>query len=194
MRPNYFNTPITKRFIDAFPKFKRADVSDTTNYFWETWKASPFYTADLVEADLQNCYNHLLAHFYNWHFIFQDDFGISLNIFETIEEYYPNVKVRLDLLDQLRNLSVEEFEKSGISIQSAGSNPKIATEMDELIDLVDSQNASFQLKSREQTLRAKFMSLYDGIMDDFANRFKPFFVKLYSGVNSYIYENPIEEV
>ena len=61
--------------------------------------------------------------------------------------------------------------------------------MSELIDLVDSQNASFQLKSKEQALKAKFMSLYDDVMKDFVDRFKPLFVKLYSGVNSYIYCN-----
>lgn len=189
---NYFVNPIRKRFIDAFPKFKN-DGTDDNVYFWEAWQQSPFYDESLTETDLKHIYDHLLADYYNWHFIYPDDLGITLNVFKIIDEYYPNVKVRLDLVEQLRNLSLDEFKKSGITINSSGQNPKIATEMDELIDLVDSQNASFQLKSHEQVLRAKFMALYDGIMDEFIARFKPLFVKLYSGVESYLYINCEQE-
>lgn len=189
---NYFVNPIRKRFIDAFPKFKN-DGTDENVYFWEAWQQSPFYDESLTETDLKHIYDHLLADYYNWHFIYPDDLGITLNVFKIIDEYYPNVKVRLDLVEQLRNLSLDEFKKSGITINSSGQNPKIATEMDELIDLVDSQNASFQLKSHEQVLRAKFMALYDGIMDEFIARFKPLFVKLYSGVESYLYINCEQE-
>lgn len=189
---NYFVNPIRKRFIDAFPKFKN-DGTDDNVYFWEAWQQSPFYNESLTETDLKHIYDHLLADYYNWHFIYPDDLGITLNVFKIIDEYYPNVKVRLDLVEQLRNLSLDEFKKSGITINSSGQNPKIATEMDELIDLVDSQNASFQLKSHEQVLRAKFMALYDGIMDEFIARFKPLFVKLYSGVESYLYINCEQE-
>lgn len=185
---NYFVNPIRKRFIDAFPKFKN-DGTDDNVYFWEAWQQSPFYNETLTETDLKHIYDHLLADYYNWHFIYPDDLGITLNVFKIVDEYFPNVKVRLDLVEQLRNLSLDEFKKSGITINSSGQNPKIATEMDELIDLVDSQNASFQLKSHEQVLRAKFMALYDGIMDEFIARFKPLFVKLYNGVDDYIYIN-----
>lgn len=195
MRINYFDHPITKRFIDAFPKFKAEEGEDTTKvkYFWETWQSSPFYTNTLTEDDLSKIYYHLLAKYYNWHFVYMDDLGIALNVMHNIEEFYPNVKERLKIVDQLRAMTVEEFEKSGMQINSSGSNPKIATAMDELINLVDSQNANFQLKSKEQTLRAKFNSLYDGVMEDFVNRFQYMFVKLYSGVNDYIYQNPISE-
>lgn len=192
MRANYFDNPITKRFIDAFPKFKNEEETDT-KYFWETWLESPFYDSNLTENDLKDIYNHLLAQFYNWHYVYMDDLGIALNTMHIIHDYFPNVKERLSLLSQLRSLTVADFQKSGISINSQGSNPKVATDMDELIDLVDSQNASFQLRSQEGAIRAKFNSLYDGIMDEFIDRFKGLFIKLYNGVNSYIYRNPREE-
>lgn len=192
MRPNYFLKPITKRFIDAFPKFKR-DEGETTLYFWETWLASPFYDSTLTEDDISKIYYHLLAEYYNSHFIYMDDLGISLNVMHIIEEYYPNCKERLKLVDDMRNLSLDEFKKSGIQIQSSGANPKVETAMDELIGFMDAQNANFQLKSTEQVLKAKFMSLYDGVMEEFVSRFKPLFVKLYNGVNSYIYQNPIDD-
>ena len=191
MLKNYFNNPITKRFIDAFPKFK-ADEGEDTKYFWETWQISPFYNSTLTEDDLSKIYYHLLAQYYNLHYIYLDDLGIALNTMHIIEEFYPNCKERLKLVDDMRNLSLDDFKKSGVNIQSSGANPKIATEMNELIDLVDSQNASFQLKSTEQVLKAKFLALYDGVMEQFIDRFKPCFVKLYSGVNSYIYKNPVE--
>ena len=192
MRRNYFNSPITKRFIDAFPKFKADDGEDKV-YFWEGWKRSPFYDNSLNEEDLSKIYYHLRAQYYNWHFIYMDDLGISDNVYHIIEDYYPNAKERLILVDQLRNMTLEEFKSSGMFIDSAGSNPKVATQMGELINLVDSQTASYQLKSQEQVIKAKFMSLYDGVMEEFINRFKPLFVKLYNGVNDYIYQNPIEE-
>ena len=191
MRRNYFKYPITKRFIDAFPKFKDEDGVKT--YFWETWQASPFYDASIPESDLEDVYNHLLAQFYNWHYVYMDDLGIALNTMHIIHDYYPNVKQRLALLSQLRSMTVDDFAKSGIQIDSQGQNPKIATEMDELIDLVDTQNASFQIRSQEGAIRAKFASLVDGIFDEFVDRFKPLFVKLYSGVNNYIYSNNLEE-
>jgi len=189
---NYFNKPIRKRFIDAFPKFK-ADEGEDVKYFWESWQESPFYMSSLTEDDLKEIYNHLMASYYDWHYIYADDLGISLNTFHIIHDYYPNCKERLKIANDIRVLSYDEFKKSGIMINSAGQNPKIATEMDELIDLVDSQNASFQLKSLEQTYRAKFMALMDGIMDDFTDRFAKLFVKLYNGVNSYLYVNQVEE-
>lgn len=192
MIPNYFLKPITKRFIDAFPKFKQ-DAGETTLYFWETWLASPFYDSTLTEDDISKIYYHLLAEYYNSHFIYMDDLGISLNVMHIIEEYYPNCKERLKLVDDMRNLSLDEFKKSGIQIQSSGANPKVETAMDELIGFMDAQNANFQLKSTEQVLKAKFMSLYDGVMEEFVSRFKPLFVKLYNGVNSYIYQNPIDD-
>lgn len=193
MLRNYFVKPIRKRFIDAFPKFKRVDADDTGNYFWETWLASPFYDSSLTEQDLSDIYNHLMAEFYNWHFIYPDDMGIAYNVMHIIEDYFPNVKERLSLLNQLRGMTLDNFKKSGIQITSTGSNPKVETDMDELIDLVDSQNANFQLKSDEQAIRAKFFSLYDGVMQEFIDRFKPLFVKLYTGVSDYVYINPIEE-
>lgn len=192
MIPNYFLKPITKRFIDAFPKFKQS-AGETTLYFWETWLASPFCDATLTEEDISKIYYHLLAEYYNSHFIYMDDLGISLNVMHIIEEYYPNCKERLKLVDDMRNLSLDEFKKSGIQIQSSGANPKVETAMDELIGFMDAQNANFQLKSTEQVLKAKFMSLYDGVMEEFVSRFKPLFVKLYNGVNSYIYQNPIDD-
>ena len=195
MLRNKFWKPISKRFIDAFPKFKADETEDTTKvkYFWETWLASPFYTPNLSEEDLKSIYYHLLANYYDWHYIYMDDLGISLSTMHIIEEYYPNCKERLKLVDQMRNMSLEEFRQSGITVGSQGSNPKIATSMDKLINLVDSQNANFQIKSQEQTLKAKFMALYDGVMEEFIERFKPLFVKLYNGVNSYLYRNPIEK-
>ena len=192
MRLNYFENPITKRFIDAFPKFK-AEPEEDKVYFYEGWIQSPFYDSNLTEEDLKNIYYNMRAAYYNWHFIYMDDLGISDNVFRIIKEYFPNCKERLNLVKQLRDMSLEEFKQSGIFIDSQGSNPKIEKQMGELIDLVDSQNASFQLKSQEQVLKAKFASLYDGVMEQFVDRFKPLFVKLYNGVNSYIYKNPIEE-
>lgn len=192
MIKNYFEKPIRKRFIDAFPKFKREDGEDDKVYFWEGWQQSPFYDSSIAEDKMKDCYYHLLAEFYNWHFIYPDDIGIALNIYHIIHDYYPNVLVRLDLVDQLRKMTLDEFKKSGITINSQGANPKVATDMDKLIELVDSQTANFQLKSEEQVIKAKFMSLYDGIFDDFVDKFKDCFVKLYSGVNAYLYKNPIE--
>lgn len=192
MHRQYFRKPISKRFIDAFPQFENTDGT-TTKYFWETWIASPFYDSSLSVSDLRDIYNHLLAAYYNWHYVYLDDLGIALNTMHIIHDYYPNCKERLKLVKDLRELTLDDFKKSGIMIDSQGSNPKTATDMDELIDLVDSQNASFQLKSDEQALRAKFNSLYDGVMDEFIDRFKNLFVKLYSGVNNYIYTNDIEE-
>lgn len=191
-RINYFDAPITKRFIDAFPKFK-AEEEEDKKYFWEIWTESPFYDSTLTENDLKDIYNHLLAAYYNWHYVYMDDLGIALNTMHLIHDYFPNCKERLSLVNQLRGLTIDDFKKSGMNITSQGANPKTATDMDELIDLVDSQNANFQLRSDEGAIRAKFNSLYDGIMDEFIDRFKKLFVKLYSGVNSYIYKNKIEE-
>lgn len=184
MRKNYYNKPISKTFIQAFPTFES---------FFEVWTQSPFFTDKFTEDDLHHIYNHLLTAYYNWHFIYLDDLGISLNVFHIIEEFYPNVKVRLGLAEELRTMTVDEFTKSGLRISSTGSNPKIETAMDDLIKLVDSQNADFQLRSKEQALRTKFSSLIDGIFEDFIERFKPLFTKLYNGLTDYIYENPVEE-
>lgn len=191
---NYFNKPIRKRFIDAFPKFKRTDEdSEDVMYFWETWKNSPFYDNTLTETELKDIYYHLLAAYYDWHFIYADDMGIALNVTHTIEDFYPNTKKRLAIASQLRTMTLDEFKKSGLTISSQGANPKVETDMDELIDLVDSQTANFQLKSEEQALRNQFNSLFDGIMENFVDRFKYMFVKLYSGVTDYLYFNPNEE-
>lgn len=194
MRKNYYNKPISKTFFQAFPKFKKdPDEEEDVMYFWEAWQSSPFNHNQFEEGDLKDIYYHLMAEYYNCNFIYLDDFGITLNVFHLIEDYYPNVKERLKLVDDLRSLSLENFKKSGLSIASNGANPKIATNMDELIDLVDSQTANFQLKSEEQAIRAKFMSLYDGVMEEFVKRFANLFIPLYSGLYSYIYENKVEE-
>ena len=191
---NYFDKPIRKRFIDAFPKFEREEGDDpSVDYFYETWLNSPFYMSTLTKDDLKEVYNHLLAAFYDWHYIYGDDMGISLNTMHVIHDYYPNVKERLSIVSQIRALTLDEFKKSGLNINSQGGNPKVETAMDDLIDLVDTQNASFQVKSDEQALRAKFNSLYDGVMDEFVDRFKYMFVKLYTGVTDYLYVNKIDE-
>ena len=193
MRPNYFEKPIRKRFIDAFPKFERDAGDDTSiDYFWETWQNSPFYDSTISKDNIHHVYNHLLTAYYDWHFIYGDDLGISLNVMHEIEEYYPNVLKRLAIVKQLREMTLEDFRDSGLNITSQGANPKLETAMNELIDLTDSQTASFQKKSDEQALRAQFNSLYDGIMEDFIQRFKFMFVKLYNGVTDYIYTNNIE--
>ena len=84
MHRNYFVKPIRKRFIDAFPKFKADGDDDWGTYFWETWQASPFYDSTLTEDDLKGIYNHLMAEYYNWHFIYPDDFGIAMNVMHII--------------------------------------------------------------------------------------------------------------
>lgn len=192
MHSQYFEKPISKRFIDAFPKFKD-ELGEGKNYFYETWQKSPFYLEELEEEDLKDIYNHMMAKYYNWHYVYLDDFGIAMNTMHVIHDFYPNTKERLQIAKNLKDMSLEEFKKSGMIIDSQGANPKTATEMDELIGLVDSQSASFQLKSQEQALRAKFLSLYDGIMDEFLARFDYQFVKLYNGVNNYIYRNKEDE-
>lgn len=192
MKINYINRPITKRFIDAFPKFEDEDEQGNF-YFWETWQASPFYLSTLTKEDLKDIYNHLLAQYYNWHYVYMDDLGIALNTMHIIHDYFPNCKERLKLVTSLQEMTVDEFAKSGIMIDSSGSNPKTETDMDALIDLVDTQTASFQLRSLEGSIRAKFYALRDGVFDEFTDRFKNLFVKLYSGVNSYVYRNKIDE-
>lgn len=182
------NKPVTKRFIDAFPRFEKNE-DDTYDMFYETWLKSPFYIAELTKDDLQDVYNHLLADFYNWHYIYLDDMGIALNTMKIISEYYPNTKERMSLAKQIRELSLEDFKKSGVSINSQAQNPKITTEMGELVDMIDSQTAGFYIKSDEQVLLAKFNSLMDGIMDAFIEMFKPIFAKIYNGSMSYMYEN-----
>ena len=192
MRRNYYNRPISKTFIQAFPKFK-AGQDEEAMYFWEAWKSSPFYDSTFTEAEMKDIYNHLLAEYYNCNFIYLDDLGITLNVFHIIEDYYPNVKERLKLVKDLRDLSIDNFKKSGLQITSQGTNPKVATDMDELIDLVDSQSANFQLKSEEQAIKAKFLALYDGVMEEFIKRFEKLFTPLYNGLYSYIYVNQIED-
>lgn len=192
MRPNYFLKPIRKRFKDAFPKFEK-EGEDTIDYFWETWQKSPFYISTLSKDDLKEVYYHLLAAYYNWHFIYPDDLGISLNVMHIIHEYFPNVKERLSIVSQIRGLTLAEFQNSGTDIQSSGQNPKVEAAMNELIDIVDNQIVNSSLKSEEQALKAKFFALYDGIMDDFIKRFDYMFVKLYNGVSSYIYTNQFDE-
>lgn len=194
MLRQYFERPITKRFKDAFPKFEREEGDpEDTKFFYETWTSSPFYDSSIAKNDIKDVYNHLLAAYYNWHYVYLDDLGIALNTMHIIHDYFPNCKERLDLVKALRDLTVDDFAKSGITINSQGANPKIATDMDALIDLVDSQTANFQLRSQEGAIRAKFNSLYDGVMDDFIGRFKDLFVKLYNGVNNYVYINPINQ-
>ena len=69
MRPNYFTKPITKRFIDAFPKFEAESEDDVNDmYFWEAWQESPFYDSTFTKADIKDIYNHLMAAYYNWHY------------------------------------------------------------------------------------------------------------------------------
>lgn len=184
METNYFEKPIRKRFIDAFPKEED---------FLKVWKESPFNEASITDEDIHDIYNHLLARYYNWHYIYPDNLGINMNTMHVIHDYYPNVKERLNLVKQMRDLPIEEFKKSGVHIASSGANPKIQTQMDELIDLVDTQDASFELKSIEQALKQKFFVLYDGVMDEFIDRFKDMFVVLYNGVTDYIYKNNCEE-
>lgn len=194
MHRNYFKKPIRKRFIDAFPKFEREADDDTSiDYFWETWQNSPFYDSTISKDNIKAAYWHLMAGYYDWHFIYADDLGISLNVMHVLHDYYPNTLKRLSILDSLRSMTLDDFKKSGLNINSQGANPKVQTDMDTLIDMVDSQTASFQLKSDEQALRAQFNSLYDGVMEDFINKFKYMFVKLYNGVTNYIYTNDIEE-
>ena len=48
----HFNHPITKRFIDAFPKFE-ADQDEDVKYFYETWQDSPFYISTLTKDDIK---------------------------------------------------------------------------------------------------------------------------------------------
>ena len=120
MRINYFNQPITKRFIDAFPKFKRESVEDTTVYFWEGWQQSPFYDSNLTEDDLSSIYYNLRANYYNWHFIYMDDLGISDNTYRIIKNFYPNARERISLVKQLRDMTLEDFKASGMFIDSSG--------------------------------------------------------------------------
>lgn len=199
MKINYFDQPITKRFIDAFPKFYWEDGDNPENksiYFYHQWLESPFYTSGEECFDKENMkkvYNHLLAHFYNWHFKYLEDLGILLNIFKRIEEYWPNAYERVNLASQLRKMSLSQYADSGKIISSQGQNPKTRKTMSDLIDHVDSQTANFRLKSEEQTIKDKFVSLFDGIMDDFMEKFRDLFVQIYSGVNDYLYRNYKEE-
>lgn len=192
MRPNFFKKPIRKRFIDAFPKFKK-EAGDTENYFWETWQSSPFYISTLTETDLHEIYNHLCAAYYNWHFIYPDDYGIAMNVFHVVHEYFPNVKIRLGLAASLRDLTIDEFKDNGHDIQSSAQNPRVESAMDEVLDYLDSQITNFSAKSEEQAIKAKFYALRDGIMDEFIDRFNYMFVKQYNGVADYIYTDIFDE-
>ena len=60
MHSQYFEKPISKRFIDAFPKFKD-ELGEGKNYFYETWQKSPFYLEIQKNLDNLNGYIKFIA-------------------------------------------------------------------------------------------------------------------------------------
>ena len=171
-----------------------------TKLFRQVWPTGERFEADYLSNPLhlqevdeysQTIYYLLFANFGNSPIANLDEEQFKYRVYETIFNFAPTWKKRLEIQKKLRDLPDEELMRGGKSISNYSNNPNTAPSTSSTEELTFVQQQTTRgLKRGKVDAYANLLSLLDeDVTRDFIERFRPLFMTFVRPGERYIYPN-----
>lgn len=171
------NVFLTKTFYEQYPNVDK---------FVEMWNVSPFKIDTISQEEIRNMYYQLVSEYMVSHFAFIEPLQIDLQVAKTIYNYYPNLKKKLDLQDQILKMTEEDLADGNTAINSSMSNPDTdeISPSDATLPYTASKSIQTRKYSKPDRYTRQYNLIVDGLYDLYIKRFKSLFLTLIVGTNN----------
>lgn len=155
------------------------------------WQNSPLKIDSITTAELEEMYYQLLGEYMQSHFIFLEPLQIDMQVAKKIVNYYPNLKKRIELQQNILNISDSDLEEGTTMINSGMVNPDSDEVEPNTKDLPYTSQKSLQTRkySKPDQYLRQYNLIIDGLYDTFIMRFKDLFITLIIGTNNLLSMN-----
>lgn len=176
------NVFLTKTFYEQYPNADK---------FVEMWNASPFNIEAMSQQEIENLYYQLVSEYMMSHFAFIEPLQIDLQVAKTIYNYYPNLQKKLQLQQQIIQMTDQDLQDGNIAINSSMSNPDTdeISPSDASLPYTSQKSLQTRKYSKPDRYTRQYNLLVDGLYDVFIKRFKPLFITLIVGTNNMLSMN-----
>lgn len=159
-----------------------SEIFENVNDFIEQYNMSAFpkvldVSSNKLGADISTIYYMLFARYGQSPIASCSEEQFVSRLFLTIFQYAPTWKRKLELQDDLRNLTEEDLLKGGKAFYNHANNPSTAPVNDstEALDKIDSQNVTSYLKSKMEGYSILASLLEIDVTKEFLDQFSILF-------------------
>lgn len=169
--PQYGNYR-TRQFKQIFP---------TTEDFVEGYSSSDIAgNVSILQDNLALIYALLYARYGNSTIAADDENQFKYQVYSTIFMYAPTWLKRLEVQEELRNMTIEELQLGGKAIYNSALNPSgtPSTQSMEELSYINQQNTTNYRKSKLEAYSLLTSLLETDVTEQFIGRFKKLFITI----------------
>lgn len=178
--PNLFGNYITRKFSDVFP---------TEEEFVSEFAACPFAAVTnqndlpvnaIPDKYIKLTYWLLMTRYANSTVASADETQFKYKVFSLMFTHGPTWIKRLEIQNDIRNMSEEELRMGSKIINNNAYNPgtEPSTATLEELTAINAQNTSNRKKSKLEAYTSLLALMDVDVTEDFISRFKPLFLKV----------------
>lgn len=160
---------------------KFADIWGDVDDFLQDYGDNGINTS-ISNASASTLYYLLYARYGNSTVASSDETQFKYKVFATIFQYGPTWEKRLEIQKALRELDIEELQKSATSIYNHSMNPstKPSTQTLEELTTINDQNVTKHKRSKTDAYALLMGLLETDVTEEFLNKFKRLFLTVVS--------------
>lgn len=173
------------------------DIWDKVADFITDYKASGIYTSNvsnrLADTDATLLYYLLYARYGNSSIASRDTNRFKYQLFSMIFQYGPTWVKKLDIQNQVRNLTADELISGGKAVYNSAYNPSTAPSTATLEELtaINEQKTTNYKKSKAEALNVQWELLNNDVSNAFLDKFRVLFISVAAPVYQIAF--PVEE-
>lgn len=162
----------TRKFTDIFESFE---------VFKEFSNNCPI-PQGITDESLETLYYLLYARYGNSHITSSDENQWIFKVFSTIFMYGPTWEKRLEIQQELRDMTLNELKESAKAIYNHAYNPSTQPATDEsgehIMDYINDQNVTLHRRSKTDAYAILLSLLETDVTKDFIDKFKKLFLSI----------------
>lgn len=180
---SYYGSYRTRTFADIFE-----DAQAFSDSFIDE-----FVTSSLTAGQLETIFYLLYARYGNSHSAYSDENQFKYAVYSTVWQYAPTWAKRLEIQENLRNLTDNELMLGGKAIYNHSFNPSTAPSTSTLEELttINDQNTTNYKKSKMEGYATLLSLLETDVTEEFIGKFKKHFLTIVAPDYPLLYEQEV---
>lgn len=148
----------------------------------------------ITENSLNTLYYLLYARYGNSTIASEDENQFKYKLFSIVFQYGPTWEKRLEIQQNLRDLDIEELQKSATAIYNHSMNPSTKPTTDTMYELqtINDQNVTKHKRSKTDAYALLLSLLETDVTEEFIGKFKKLFLMVVSPELPLWYKTQIE--
>lgn len=173
---------------------KFTDIWDEVDSFLNDYNNNGI-TATISSQSATTLYYLLYAKYGNSTVASFDEMQFKYKVFATIFQYGPTWEKRIEIQKALRELDIEELQKSATAIYNHSFNPSVAPSTHTLDELstINDQNVTKHKRSKTDAYALLMSLLETDVTEEFLAKFKKLFLTVVSPELPLWYESDAED-